>query len=162
MDAIELLKRQHREVEAFFREFKMLNVDSPRSRTAIFEMIADALAVHAKIEEQIFYPAAKFRKTEKLLKESVREHLQVKRDIAQLLEMNEDDPQFVPRVEKLEQDVQHHVEEEEQQLFPLVQHQLGRLKLERLGEEMEALAGQLEEGEPREQVPQETDHPAPI
>lgn len=162
MDAIELLRRQHREVEAFFREFKMLNPESPRSRTAIFEMIADALAVHAKIEEQIFYPAAKFRKTEKLLKESVQEHLQVKRVIAELLEMDETDPQFAAKVEKLEQDVQHHVEEEEQQLFPMVRTQLGRIKLEQLGEQMEAMAKELEQEEPREMVPEETDRPAPI
>jgi hypothetical protein len=162
MDAIELLEKQHREVESFFRELKLLDRNEPKSRQAIFEMIADSLAVHAQIEERIFYPAAKSRKTDTLLHHSVEEHLQVKRVIARLMAMDLADPQFEPLLAELERDVTHHVRDEETQLLPYARLQLGRMKLDELGAQMERMVADLEQHQPREAVPGETDHPAPI
>jgi hypothetical protein len=160
MDAIELLKRQHREVEAFFHEYRMLGSESPKSKEAIFEMIADALALHAEIEEKIFYPAARFRKTEKMLKHSVEEHLTVKKQLAAIMDLDAADAAYDQKVSELERDVQHHVQEEETELFRLVRTQLGRIRLEQLGTEMEAMARQTEaEGEPREAIPAEAEQP---
>lgn len=162
MDAIELLEKQHREVESFFRELKLLDPAEPKSRQAIFEMLADALAVHAQIEERIFYPAAKSKRTTGILHHSVEEHLGQKRLLARLMELQPSDPHFLDLLEQLEREVSHHVREEETQLLPYARLQLGRVKLEELGAQMERLTTELEQHEPREAVPGETDHPAPI
>ena len=85
------------------------------------EEIADALAVHATIEERHFYPAVKEKRTEEILFESVEEHLEIKRAIADLLALEAIDETFEAKVKVLQEDVEHHVEEEENQLFPKVE-----------------------------------------
>ena len=74
MTAIEMLKKQHREVSAMFD--KLEGAKSAGQRRQIFDAIADALAIHATIEERHFYPAVKNKATEELLLESVEEHLE--------------------------------------------------------------------------------------
>jgi hemerythrin superfamily protein len=161
MDAIKMLKKQHREVEALFKDFEKAKSAGPRRK--IFEKIADALAVHATIEEKHFYPAAKKKQTEDLLLESVEEHLQVKRVIADLLELDADDPTFVAKATVLKEDVQHHVKEEEDDLFPKVQKLLDDDELEAVATAMQETAAELEsEGEPRRSVPSETGEAAHI
>src|SRR5687768_6594917 len=82
MNAIKLLKQQHREVEALFKQLE--KAKSARPRQKAFEQIADKLAVHATIEERHFYPSVKRRQTEEMLLEAVEEHLGVKRVIADM------------------------------------------------------------------------------
>jgi len=88
MNAIKMLKQQHQDVAKMFKEFE--NAKSAGARRKVFEQIADALAVHAAIEERHFYPAVKEEQTEDILLESVEEHLAIKRVIADLLAMQED------------------------------------------------------------------------
>lgn len=157
MDAIELLEQQHREVEDLFEAFE--DADDKR---AVFEQIADALAVHTEIEEKIFYPATLDSRTEDSLQEAIQEHLQMKRLIADLLSMSPDDPAFAAKVKVLEEEVEHHVEEEENELFPAVRDALDEDRLEVLGEELEALADELEEEQaPRLAVPGQVEEAAP-
>jgi len=75
MNAIEMLKNQHRQVEELFEQFE--DAESPEARRDIFNEIADALAVHATIEEKHFYPTVKQAQTEAILVESVEEHLEI-------------------------------------------------------------------------------------
>ena len=116
MNAVKMLKQQHREVEKLFEKFE--GAKSPDRRRKVFEEIADALAVHAAIEERHFYPGVKKRQTEDLLLESVEEHLEIKRVIADLLHTEPQDDAFDAKVKVLQEDVEHHVEEEEKELFP--------------------------------------------
>jgi len=161
MDAIKMLKKQHREVEALFKELEKAKSAGPRRKT--FEKIADALAIHATIEEKHFYPAAKKKQTEDMLLESVEEHLQVKRVIADLLELDANDPTFMAKATVLKEDIQHHVEEEEEELFPKVEKLLDDDELEAVAAAMQETAAQLqEEGEPRMSVPSETREAAHI
>jgi hemerythrin superfamily protein len=161
MDAIKMLKKQHREVEALFKELEKAKSAGPRRKT--FEKIADALAIHATIEEKHFYPAAKKKQTEDMLLESVEEHLQVKRVIADLLELDANDPTFMAKATVLKEDIQHHVEEEEDELFPKVQKLLDDDELEAVAAAMQETAAELqEEGEPRMSVPSETREAAHI
>src|SRR4051794_12270082 len=95
MDAITMLKRQHREVEKLFTRLEKAKSAGPRRK--IFEQIADALAIHATIEERHFYPSVKDESTEDLLLESLEEHLAVKRVIADLLAMDAEDETFVAK-----------------------------------------------------------------
>jgi hemerythrin superfamily protein len=161
MDAIKMLKKQHREVEALFKELEKAKSAGPRRKT--FEKIADALAIHATIEEKHFYPAAKKKQTEDMLLESVEEHLQVKRVIADLLKLDANDPTFMAKATVLKEDIQHHVEEEEDDLFPKVQKLLDDDELEAVAAAMQETAAELqEEGEPRMSVPSETREAAHI
>ena len=160
MNAIDLLKQQHREVE---RLFKKIEKAGPEEKEKLFDELADALAVHAAIEEQHFYPATKDARTEELLQEAVEEHLSVKRIVADLLEMEPDDAQFDAKIKVLQEQVEHHVEDEEKELFPKVQKLHSKDELEDLGVLMEQTAEELkEQGAPRMDVPKETGTAAPL
>jgi hemerythrin superfamily protein len=160
MDAIKLLKGQHRDVEKLFEAFESAGT---KEKQALFDRIADALAVHATIEEKIFYPAAKSEKTKDLLQEAVEEHLSVKRLIADLMELSPSDESFDAKVKVLKEQVEHHVEEEETEMFPKTKSTLDAATLEELGAQMESMAGQLEAaGRPRDAVPGETDQASPL
>lgn len=165
MNAIELLKQQHREVEELFEEFDQAGDRAVKTRERLCMGIADALAVHATIEEQIFYPEARAAsgELEDVLRESVEEHLSVKRLLAEILEGGSEDPQLMARISVLEEQVQHHVKEEEKELFPKVKKACSAEQLEEMGGRMERMARQLEEeGHPSHAIPDQTDHPAPI
>ncbi len=163
MDAIKLLKLQHREVESLFEEFANAGERANKRREQLCREISDALAVHAAIEEKIFYPATKDSRTEDMLREAVEEHLSAKRFIADLTTASADDEQFEAKMNVLKEQIEHHVEEEEKDLFPKVQKFLDSDRLQALGAEMEKMAEELKAAdEPRMSVPGETDHAAPI
>jgi hemerythrin superfamily protein len=161
MNAIKLLKQQHREVEALFKQLEKAR--SARPRRKAFEQIADKLAVHATIEEKHFYPAVNRQATEEILLEAVEEHLGVKRVIADLLDLEADDPTFEAKAKVLKDLVEHHVEEEEETLFPKVQKLIKADELAAIAEEMQSTMEELlENGSPRQAVPAETDRAATL
>jgi len=161
MNAVKMLKQQHRQVEKLFKQFSAAKSAGPRGKA--FNEIADALAVHATIEERHFYPAVKKQQTEDLLLESVEEHLEIKRVIADLLQMDPGDEVFEAKVTVLQEDVEHHVEEEEGELFPKVERLIDEEELETIGAAMEETEKDLRsEGNPRDAVPGETGEAAPI
>jgi hemerythrin superfamily protein len=160
MGAIDMLESQHREVEDLFAEFEDAKGSQKRD---VFLQIADKLAVHAAIEEKHFYPAAKAKETEDLLLESAEEHLAVKRLISDLLKLDETDDTFEAKVTVLKEQVEHHVEEEEDELFPQVEKLLDDTTLDALEQEMTATQEELlAKGSPRNQVPAETKEAAPL
>ena len=159
MNAIELLETQHKEVKALFKKCEKATGEAKRQ---LFEKIADDLAVHAAIEEKHFYPATKSARTEDLLHEAVEEHLSVKRIIADLLDMDPSEAQFDAKIQVLNEQVEHHVKEEED-LFPKVKKLLSADELEDLGTVMEDAAEELKSGgSPRDAVPAETGEAAPV
>ncbi|HEY6100221.1 MAG TPA: hemerythrin domain-containing protein [Anaeromyxobacter sp.] len=163
MNAIDLLKKQHREVEGLFEKFEGAGDGARKTKERLCREIADQLAVHAEIEEKIFYPESKQESTEDILRESVEEHLAIKRTLADLIESAVEDPQFDARVKVLRELVEHHVGEEEKDLFPKVKKACSKEELEDMGARMEKLAEELElQGEPSKNIPSQTDEPAPI
>lgn len=155
VDAIGLLESQHREVEDLFEEFE--EASGNQKKRAIFEQIADKLAVHAGIEEKDFYPAVKAEDTEDLLLEALEEHLAAKRVIADLLALDASDETFEAKVKVLKEQIEHHVEEEEDELFPQVKKLFDEEALEALGQQMVATQEELLENErPRDVIPGET------
>jgi hemerythrin superfamily protein len=161
MNAIKLLKQQHRQVEALFKQLE--KAKSARPRQKAFEQIADMLAVHATIEERHFYPSVKRRATEEMLLEAVEEHLGVKRVIADMLELSADDETFEAKAKVLKDLVEHHVEEEEETLFPKVQKLLDADELEAIGADMASTMEELlDNGDPRKAVPSETERAATL
>ena len=160
MDAITLLEGQHREVEALFNRYEKAKDDG--SKQAIFNVIADTLAAHATIEEQLFYPAVYIGELKDELKEAVEEHLAAKRVIADLLAMNSSDENFDAKVKVLSEQIAHHVGEEEDELFPNVRKLMPARELKALGEAMELLFGKEMIGAPRKAVPSQTRAAAPL
>ena len=75
MNAIELLEQQHREVEELFEKFENAGERARKTKERLCREIADRLAMHAEIEEKLFYPESKQEDTEEILRESVEEHL---------------------------------------------------------------------------------------
>lgn len=162
MNAIKLLEDQHRMVEQLFKRFEQAGEDH-QAKYDLFTEIADQLSAHSTIEEKIFYPSVEDEQTEDLLREAVEEHLGVKRLIADLLDLEPSDEQFDAKVKVLQEQVQHHVREEETDLFVKVRKLFEEESLDEMGIKMEnMLADILAEGEPRNEVPNETDRAAPI
>ena len=161
MDAIELLTEQHQEVADLFEQLE--SAKDPSGKWRLFEEIADKLAVHATIEERHFYPAVKERRTEDILLESLEEHLAIKRVLADLLALGGPAETFEAKIKVLKETVEHHVEEEQTDLFPKVKKLLDKETREALAQEMTATQEELiEEGDPRTAIPQETQHPTQI
>ena len=160
MEATKLLKKQHDEVKDLFKQFDGAGEDSEKQE--LFEQIADDFAAHGEIEEKIFYPAVYVGKLKDKLREAVEEHLAAKRVVADLLDMEPSDEQFDAKMTVLKELIEHHVEEEEGGLFPLVRQNFAREELDALGEQMERMFEQLQQDEPRKEIPSETDHAPPL
>jgi hemerythrin superfamily protein len=161
MSAIDLLESQHREVEKLFSQIEKAK-DSAK-KTELFEQIADKLAIHAAIEEHHFYPAVKEKRTEDILLESLEEHVAMKRTLADLMKIDADDETFDAKVKVLKEEVEHHVGEEESDLFPKVKKIFAKADLDLLEQEMVSEQEELlEAGEPRAAIPHETGEAAPL
>ena len=160
MDAIELLENQHNEVEELFARIEHDSDDD--EKVELFQELADTLAAHATIEERIFYPAAYASKTEAMLREAVEEHLAIKRVIADLLVMTPDDENFDAKIKVLREQVEHHVEEEEEHLFPAARAELRRSELHGLGKRMQEMFDSEMAKGPSELVLEQTMEAAPL
>ena len=161
MDAIDLLRFQHQEMEHALEH--VLEATYPATKKARFAEIADELTVHIASEEQVFYPAVKAVRTQDILLESLEEHLSLKRLLADLLELDAADQTFDPKFKVLKEQAEHHHREEEEHLFPKVRKLLAPDGVAALGDEMLDLQKKLgREGEPRERVVGETDAAAPL
>ena len=139
-DAIELLKADHKAVKALFKKFAALKSDGDADsaeKMAVVRDICNALTVHATIEEEIFYPAVrKAIDDPDLMDEALVEHAGAKELIAQLETMDADDDLFDARVTVLGEQIDHHVQEEEGDMFPKAKK--AKVDLEALGVSMAA------------------------
>ena len=139
MDAIELLKQDHKKVEKIFAD-----MDKKDARAKLFPELDRELSVHAEIEEKIFYPATKEAEpTRDLVLESIEEHKQIKMVLADLEQADKSTDVWAAALKVLKEDVMHHVGEEEDKLFPKVRKVLSKQQLEDLGTRMEELKMQL-------------------
>ncbi len=131
MKATDLLKKQHRTVEAIFK--KLL---SGRAAAApLLDELANDLAAHMAIEQNTLYPAA--RKVDpSLVLESYEEHALAEIALKRLLATSPSDETFKAKVTALKELIEHHVEEEEDDLFPKLEKKLGAERLKAMGEEM--------------------------
>lgn len=121
-DAVDLLKADHRKVEALFKEFN--SSEDKRTRKSLSRQICTELDIHARIEEKVLYPSSKDEAHEEDVDDSVNEgiveHEGIKRLIKQLSTMNASDEFFDSRMKVLEEYVEHHVKEEESSMFPKI------------------------------------------
>jgi hypothetical protein len=116
-DAIKLLKDDHREVKDWFEEYEKLEEDAEKQDLA--DRICLALTVHTQIEEEIYYPAAREAiDDDDLLDEAEVEHASAKQQITEIRSMKAGDRLFDAKITVLGEYVNHHVEEEESEMFP--------------------------------------------
>jgi len=142
MDAIALLKDDHRKVEGLFAEFEKASGDGRKQKLA--QQICLELSVHATIEEEIFYPACEGKVEEDLLKESYVEHDGAKMLIGEILAGEPSDEFYDAKVTVLQEQIEHHVGEEEQRLEGLFsQARKAGLDMDALGEELAARKQEL-------------------
>jgi hemerythrin superfamily protein len=140
VDAIVLLKEDHKVVEKLFKQFEAAGEAAFASKKAIVDKIIAALTQHAFIEETTFYPAARkaVPATEDHVLESVEEHHVVVWLLSELARTDPHDERFDAKVAVLIENVRHHVREEEDDWFPQVRQAMGRKRLQELGEQMNA------------------------
>lgn len=161
MDAIDFLRRQHREMEKELEH--VFDADDAVGTKTRFTAMADRLTLHITSEEQVFYPAVKAQRTEDILLESLEEHLSLKRLLADLLELDPAEQTFEPKFKVLKEQTEHHHKEEEEHLFPKVMKLLDGGKRAALGQEMAELQRKLDKaGEPSVAVLEQTDVAAPL
>ena len=112
-----------------------------------YRKIQVELDAHAYIEETILYPYMLEhgdKELQKLVREGIEEHRQVKLFLAELDELSGDNARFKAKLKVLMEDVEHHVEEEEDEMFPMIEDQVPREVLERLGIQMEKEKGRFQ------------------
>jgi hemerythrin superfamily protein len=113
-----MLKGQHREVEGLFAKFEEAGEKATKSKQSIFDKIADALAMHATIEERHFYPAVKAKRTEDICSRRWRSISESSASLPICSRSTASNETFDAKVKVLKEQVEHHVEEEESDLFP--------------------------------------------
>jgi hemerythrin superfamily protein len=135
-DAIAMLTADHREVKAMFEQYEQLGERAKATKKKLADQICTALTLHTAIEEEIFYPAvrAASKDAADLLDEALVEHAGAKDLIAQLQDMDPEDDLYDAKVKVLGEQIDHHVGEEEGEMFP---------KAKKAGLDMAALGNEM-------------------
>ncbi|MGH9277855.1 MAG: hemerythrin domain-containing protein [Acidimicrobiales bacterium] len=160
MDAITLLKQDHKTVEQLFKKFEKTGGRAHAAQRDIAERVVKELSVHAVIEEMVFYPTIReyVPTVEDTVLESLEEHHVVKWLAAEIDKMSPDHERFRAKMMVLIENVRHHVEEEETELFPEVRKAMGRKTLQELGQRLEE-AKKTVPSRPRPKAPDEPPRP---
>ena len=139
-DAIVMLKADHKEVRGLFREFQKAST-TPARKGKLVDKIIELLTAHTYIENEVMYPRVRalLPDLEDDVLESYEEHHVADLLVMELAPMSYDDERFVAKATVLIENVDHHIEEEEQEWFPKVRQALGRKQLQELGERMASL-----------------------
>jgi hemerythrin superfamily protein len=140
MNALEFLKEDHRKVKTLFQEMRKTSDRSKQKE--IFDKIDTELEMHTHIEETIFYPAIEEQEELKdMVTQALAEHHQAKELLEQLETLRADDHDFGSKLQQLMEAVEHHVEEEEEEMFPKIREVFDEDELEQLGEDLESAKG---------------------
>jgi iron-sulfur cluster repair protein YtfE (RIC family) len=139
MNAFELLKQDHKKVSGIFEKLEPTTERAEKTREELFTQLKQELDVHAAIEEQIFYPAIKDADaTHEITLEAFEEHAVIKQLLAELEADPKDTEEWKAKLTVLKENVEHHVEEEETEMFPKARKVLSEEQVEQLGTRMEA------------------------
>src|SRR5437588_2953652 len=139
MDAITLLRQDHKTVEGVFKKFEKVGDGAKKTQKDLADKMIEELSIHAAIEEEVFYPAvrAALEEEQDTILEAYEEHHVVKFLLSEIDVVDPEDERFKAKVTVLIESVRHHVEEEEKELFPEVRKALGRKRLGEIGDQME-------------------------
>jgi hypothetical protein len=142
MDAFELLKSDHEKVAGIMDKIEATTERALKTREELFTQLKTELDIHAKIEEEIFYPVLeKADESRDITLEAFEEHRVVKRLLSELDTDAKDDEHWTAKFTVLKENVEHHVEEEEGELFKKARKVLSKEEIEDLGTRMEEAKG---------------------
>ena len=137
MNALVLLMKDHKTVASLFEQVKA--TDKEERHLQLFEQIKTELETHTHIEETIFYPTIRqYDELKDLVLEGLEEHKQVKTLIREIGNLVDGSEKLDAKLKVMGENVEHHVEEEENEMFPKVRQVMNNRDLEELGEQLEA------------------------
>jgi len=137
MNAVELSKGDHQKVSDLFEQVKATKDAKKHAR--LFEQIQSELDTHSHIEETILFPALKEHEELKdITLEAYEEHKQIKTLIREIERLGDGSERFDAKLKVLGENVEHHVEEEENEMFPKIQQLFSNEELDQMGQELEA------------------------
>jgi hemerythrin superfamily protein len=146
MNAIDLLKADHERVKGILSQLSESTDRAIKKRTELLAKLEMEVSIHTRLEEEILYPAFKQeggKDEAEMYYEAKEEHRTV--DSLVLPDLKNTDPsqpEFAGRVKVVKELLEHHIEEEEEEMFPKAEEILGKAKLEELGNQMEAVKAQ--------------------
>jgi hemerythrin-like domain-containing protein len=144
MDALALLKEDHDRMKELLSELERTTERGQKTRQRIFTTVTEQLTVHESIEEEIFYPALRDHpKTKELTLEAYEEHHVVDMVMAEIESVPFDDERWAAKFTVMKENIEHHIEEEEQELFEQAKQVFDQDELQALGERMTARKEQL-------------------
>ena len=140
MDAIELLEQDHRRLEALLKQGEDTTARAIRRRTALLDTVSAELEVHELIEERVLYPALKpHAEAKEIVLEGYQEHHVADLILKELQAMRKSDERWGAKFKVLKENIEHHIEEEEGEMFRKARSVLGRTELQELGARMAAM-----------------------
>lgn len=140
MDAFELLSKDHREVDQLFEKIEKTDNRGTNHREELFQKLQQELELHTQVEEKLLYPEMQqHAATKALAGEALQEHGEVKQMLQEIGRLSADDDQWSEMVNELKMAVQHHVREEEGQMFPAARQELDQSRIDELGRQIEQM-----------------------
>jgi hypothetical protein len=140
MDAISLLKEDHRRFKKMLEEGDETTERAVKTRRELLERLVSELKIHERMEEEIFYPALKpFEKAKEVVLEGYEEHHVADLIVAELRQTDVSDERWAAKFSVLKENLEHHIEEEEGEMFKKARTVLDKSELVALGEQMSAL-----------------------
>ena len=140
MNAIDLLKQDHQEAASLMDQIDTADSGGKKSKMELFNQLKSALTLHTQIEEQVFYPALEnHQETRDLVKEAYSEHREVKNLLSEISGLSPTGNDFMNKFTELRDNVEHHVEEEENEMFPKVKQVLSKSQIDEIGQRMQEM-----------------------
>lgn len=138
MNAVDILTKDHREVDTMIATLEQApSQGNDSSHRQTFQQLVTALSVHMKAEEEIFYPAVKQAgEEEEMVVEAYDEHAEVRALLTQMNELLPSSPEFQENLKQVKTGIEHHVSEEEGEMFPDAQELLGEARLNEIGQQI--------------------------
>jgi hemerythrin-like domain-containing protein len=144
MNAFQLLKEDHQKVDGIFKQLEPTTENAVKTRQELFARLKQELDIHTQIEEKVFYPSIKqAAETREITLEGFEEHHVVKMLLGELEGMDVSDERWAAKLKVLKENVEHHVEEEEQEMFQKARGVLDEEQITQLGERMEEMKKSL-------------------
>ena len=136
MNVLKILKKDHSTVQALFGKFDRAGKSAYEKKSELFAQVRRELQLHSRAEEEIVYPALKAMNGEgrRLISEAVKEHKQVDELLTQISRLKSTDKNFDEKMETLIENVDHHIEEEEGEIFRFAEENCSEEQLEELGQ----------------------------
>lgn len=144
MNILDLIKTDHRKVESLFAEID--KSDAPHKLQTLFNQLYKELSIHTEAEELTLYPALReYEDTDDLLEEAEEEHTEAKELLEEIKSLNPSSSEFKERISELKNAVQHHVQEEENNIFSVVRECMDKSELNQLGTEFTEAKSRLQQ-----------------